>query len=360
MLSKMTRRTLHLAAAPLARMARMFGGGTATRRLTLIVAALALFVSAAFALAPRPAQASHSFWSSTLTVKDQYPTVPSLLALGCNDSGSSVTCASGLTDNTFVLQGTTYTVVRVQSVSTSGQFHFAFTPVLSDKSQLDDRKLQIGNMEFLVSSAGGVISFGTSGQNTVIRWSTIPTWTAGQQVQVGLVDPAVAHAPPTAPTTAPAALRVTHDNPSNKLIVTWWTAHTRPTKFENNAVVTPREAVDTVTGYVLEYRLRGTSSWTSVDTSGITLADGLSDGGITYEIQLTRSDTAQVATGKTFEVRVRGKNAGGTGPYATVSGPDPGPRPPASENRATPSERAAGFRDWHWHGNIYHQHDHPH
>ena len=141
----------------------------AARAPALLLAALLIAVAALLAPAARPAEAQSPIWSATLTVGGT-TTSP-----GC---GNASECATALTDNTFVYDGTEYTV---ETLSVTGGTSVLMVVDSNLPDSLDNARLQVGRVQ---------ISNGVHAHSS-ITWTAITTlsWTAGSRVQVRLLPP---------------------------------------------------------------------------------------------------------------------------------------------------------------------------
>ncbi len=135
----------------------------------IAVAAFLIGVAALLAPAARPAAAQSPIWSATLTVGGT-TTSP-----GC---GNASECATALTDNTFVYDGTEYTV---EGLSVTGGTSVLLIVDSDLPASLENARLQVGSVQ---------ISNGDHAHSSITFTAiTALSWTAGSRVQVRLLPP---------------------------------------------------------------------------------------------------------------------------------------------------------------------------
>ncbi len=180
-----SRRRLWRAGAPI-----LPGGGRGSSRV-LIALLLAALVAAILLAAPRKAEADHVIWSATLTA-GQVQATPSWI--GCAD-GTAHSCSSSnvLSDNTFVIAGTTYTFTAIAYVTGSGitpYIRIALAPG-SSVAALLTHDLIVGSTKVQLSTCANSLpdpfpyQYGCAGSGVSL--------TAGSSVSLSLENPAVTH-----------------------------------------------------------------------------------------------------------------------------------------------------------------------
>ena len=236
-------------------------------------------------------------WSATLNVKEE---------LGGNvGCGTENACASSLTDATFSVGGTDYSVTAIYL--DGGALAVALDTV--PNSALNQLKLCVGSTAFTISGAGHPQAL----QN--LRWSnTGLSWSTGDTVKLSIGTTCPTGTTPSVPA-APTGLDVTAGNA--KLDLTW----TAPS--------------GTVTGYDVHY----TSSTTVGDDDA---ADGSDPSAKWVAVSRTETDPPTAAqsitsltNGTPYRVRVRAKNAAGAGAWVRDTGTPAVPTAPSVPGNVT-------------------------
>ena len=156
----------------------------------LLLAAVALIVSAALALTPRPAEARTTVvWSAALTVGEE--NIQTLV--GCNtasagmpDCSAALTSDSFRTRNSFANKGKTYVVSALVQSTTSRAIDIIFDQAIPAEWS-DTHTLRIGDL-LLPFHTGQSADLTNSGDRLIWRWAaeTYGSWTIGEQVRVDL------------------------------------------------------------------------------------------------------------------------------------------------------------------------------
>ena len=214
-------------------------------------------------------------WAATLTAENLVTTL-----FGCNN-GSPIACSdtSRLTDDTFVLNGTTHTVASI--TINSGDLNFAISS--SSSAALREYSLHVGGEMFPLHMA-------VSGS-----WSTAQTWSAGQVLPVTLQRAAAV-----APDGAPTDLLLGQE--PGKLIAIW----TAPTDTGSRPI----------SGYDVQYKL------TSATDEAATTAGDPSTGWVdaVHSGITARGAITGLTDDTSHDVRVRAVNEAGGGPWVTGMG----------------------------------------
>ena len=144
-----------------------------------LAAAVALIVSAALALTPRPAEAQTVVWSAQLTAQNIIN-----LFTGCQE-GETQDCSAALTDNTFTFDGVDYEVIRLFYKNSDHSVQLSLDKTFKVSGDLDNLSLIVGDESFTLLSAtsGGRLDDGDAAD-----WSTSNlNFAPGDKVSVSLV-----------------------------------------------------------------------------------------------------------------------------------------------------------------------------
>ena len=248
---------------------------------------------------PGSHQASGASWTSTLTVKS-----PSG-GLGCFGSGSTTSgCGTALSQQTFTHSSTTYTVTQLATYEISGTDYLYLTLSAAIPTAVKAMKLCADTAEFALGS--GTISQQTVAGNTV-SWSgsSVPEWTANQEVAINLV-PSSGSCPKDvtpAPPGPPRDVRVTQGD--GKLVLAW----AQPATWGSWG------AGGTGRNFILEWQRAEDSgeSWGGVKVGnsfdGILgwSSTGYQFRGLQTNVLYSSQDNYRVVNGTAYELRIRSR-----------------------------------------------------
>ena len=271
----------------------------------LPLAALALLLSALSLLVPAPADAQTTLLTATLTAGQSSAV---LTQFGCHETHQSlVACSAALTTNSFMDEGTAYTV-QVVNMSASS-IAFELSPAITE-SRGRRLTLHLDGKSFPFSDT---IYF-----NEAWSWLTGLPVIAGQQVQVRLT----LDDPPAAPTNV--RVEGSADSNFDQLDLTWTAPPGAVTGYDVHYTSAPD-------GYVLDtaplfdnppgFRYPS-AGWVTLSRTGTA----------------ARQRISSLTNGTAYRVRVRARNHGGVSDWVFVTG-TPSPPPPITASLTTSAPR---------------------
>lgn len=147
------------------------------RRAPLLLTAVLPALLLSFLLIPHPAQADHTVWSATLTVKSESG------LWGCN----LASCSDALTDGDFRYKGVDY---QLRQALSGGGFQFAVDKIFPDSFYtsvtliIDGRELPLADSHREIWSPDGTAS---SSGSQVVWYSLNLSWSVGDTISLHLV-----------------------------------------------------------------------------------------------------------------------------------------------------------------------------
>ncbi len=204
-------------------------------------------------------------WSATLTAQE-------IMSGGFGCEGEQASCSSQLTDNNFVIGGTSYSISLLKG---SGQTLLSGNAHGIQMDLIETPNPQLKALNFCMGSTSYSLSTPLTAGLYILS-TTNPNWQAGQKIFLQIST--------TCPLASPdiTGLQVSAGDAS--LALSW------------NA------PSGTVGGYTAQYKTAAATSWTTVTHSG------------------TTASITGLINGTTYNVRVRARNADGVGAWATGSG----------------------------------------
>ena len=160
-------------------------------RLPLIALLLVALVAAILLVAPRKAEADHVIWTATLTAKS-YPANP-YDWFGCFSwrTGDECSVSSNLSDNTFEIGGTTFTITALgYGTSNTQQPAFQLRVNKNVTTALRSLEVVVGSNKVLLSTCDyDAHDF----PKRIYCYSPPFSWSVGASVSLRLENPAVTH-----------------------------------------------------------------------------------------------------------------------------------------------------------------------